>query len=176
MLTHHLKRQLAKASLLVGCCFVALAGRAQTVAPEVVAGSGAHFTGTNAQVEWTAGESAITTLTGTSNVLTQGFHQTFLTITAIDEDEVTDELMSEYDIHVLPNPVQDALNIRIDQAFEPVRVVISDARGKRIHQAQNLEAANVYSYDFSKYADGLYFIYFYAADQRLRTFKVLKSN
>ena len=56
----------------------------QSISPEVIASSGDHFTGTDAQLSWTIGELVIDTYTNGSTQLTQGFHQTNLIITNVE--------------------------------------------------------------------------------------------
>lgn len=48
---------------------------AQAVSPQVIATSGGFATGANLSVSYTVGESVVTTASGGSNILTQGFQQ-----------------------------------------------------------------------------------------------------
>ncbi|MBP6730474.1 MAG: T9SS type A sorting domain-containing protein [Chitinophagales bacterium] len=48
---------------------------AQAVSPQVIATSGGFAAGANLSVSYTVGESAVTTASGGSNILTQGFQQ-----------------------------------------------------------------------------------------------------
>jgi hypothetical protein len=83
---------------------------AQSLEREVVASGGNSFSGSNASVEWTSGEATIATLSGGSNLLTQGFHRTKLSVVALDEPAIT----GNYGIKVFPNPVQEQLFVEIE--------------------------------------------------------------
>jgi hypothetical protein len=71
-------------------------------AQEVVSSNGDSKSAAGVEVSWTVGEAVVATLIGGSNTLTQGFHQTKLTITAVSE-----LLLPGIEIKVFPNPTQD---------------------------------------------------------------------
>jgi hypothetical protein len=74
----------------------------------VVSSAGASATSTTAQLSWTIGEPVIETYTGTGTVLTQGFHQSRLVVTAVDQISLPGISLSVY-----PNPVTDDLTLDI---------------------------------------------------------------
>ena len=55
-------------------------GFSQTMNPQVNASAGTHFQSGNSEVSFTIGEPVIVTLQSGNNKLTQGFHQTLITI------------------------------------------------------------------------------------------------
>lgn len=75
---------------------------------QVISSAGGSATGVGVQLSWTVGEPVIATLTGSSAILTQGFHQSKLTITAIDP-----ALYPELELSVFPNPVSTSLKLQI---------------------------------------------------------------
>lgn len=52
--------------------------RSQSLSPQVGAPSGSSGNGGGVQLAWTVGQPVIATLTGSAGMLTQGFHQTYL--------------------------------------------------------------------------------------------------
>lgn len=160
---------------LLGLLF-AFPAMAQSLEREVIASGGDYFSGSNASVEMTSGEATIATLSGGSNLLTQGFHQTKLTIVALDDPAISGNL-GNYDIKVFPNPVQDQLFIEIEGDLEPVRTVVTDMRGKMIWNRDALQIGMRHSLPMHQLADGMYFVrVFNSLGQPLKTFKITKSN
>ena len=86
--------------LLLGTCF------AQSTSPQVIASGGDHFKGSNAQISYTIGEPVIDTYQGSNAELTQGFHQTNLTIDGVED------LVDGYALEVFPNPTTQFIVIR----------------------------------------------------------------
>lgn len=76
----------------------------------VISSCGTTATGSGYSLSWTIGEPVVSTLTGPSNILTQGFHQSKLTVTAVDEIKIPGLKLSVY-----PNPVTDKLNIHTEE-------------------------------------------------------------
>jgi len=60
--------------------------------------AGEHFATAGAQLSWTLGEAVIETYTGDKSQLTQGFHQTQLTVVALNES------VTVFPVLVYPNP------------------------------------------------------------------------
>lgn len=154
----------------------ALCTQAQSAAPEVLAGAGTHFSGTNSQLSWTAGEPVTATFTGTTTTLTQGFHQTNYAITALDEDEA-DPFADAPGIQIYPNPVRSDLNIRIEGTSAPLDLRLADTQGKILKDKSGLAPATLHQLDMQGIADGVYYLYFHDGQGRpIKTFKVVKSN
>ena len=76
---------------------------------QVISSAGASATGAGVQLSWTVGEPVIETFTGASAILTQGFHQSKLTVTAIDP-----RIYPELELTVYPNPVSSSLRLQIE--------------------------------------------------------------
>ena len=81
---------------------------AQTNTLQVVGSSGNSTTSGNTQLTWTIGEPIVTTATSTNNILTQGFNQGLLLITAIDD-------LKNTSITIQPNPTSDFAFIKLDE-------------------------------------------------------------
>ena len=98
-----------------------------------IASSGDHFTGTNAQLSWTIGETMIETFGNGSNQLTQGFHQTNLMVTAVED------LSESFQVSVFPNPATDVLNIEWSEISDPLTLTLYDATGKLLLRQKALD-------------------------------------
>lgn len=104
---------------------------------ELVATSGDHFTNGNIQLSWSIGEVVIETVSNSTNTLTQGFHQTNLSIVGIENFTLNLEM------DVYPNPTQDILTIKI-QNYLNTKYELYDLNGKLLSQNQiNGELTNV---------------------------------
>ena len=76
-------------------------------AQEVISSSGGYSEAQDVQLSWTLGEPVIVTVARESNILTQGFHQTKLTITPIET------ILKDYNISVFPNPAVEIVKIQL---------------------------------------------------------------
>lgn len=103
-------------------------GLAQSISPEVIASAGEHFDNGTVQLSWTLGEVMIDTYDNGSNILTQGFHQTELTITSIEEN------LSDIRMNLYPNPTSQDLNIELGNNEKDINVLLYDMSGKLIHK------------------------------------------
>lgn len=104
---------------------------------ELVATSGDHFTNGNIQLSWSIGEVVIETVSNSTNTLTQGFHQTNLSIVGIENFTLNIEM------DVYPNPTQDILTIKIPNYLN-TKYELYDLNGKLLSQNQiNGELTNV---------------------------------
>jgi len=136
-------------------------------AQEVIATQGASYSNTNNSIDFTIGEVVIATLTNTNNVLTQGFHQTNLTVLAVDDFDIN------YQARVFPNPAEDFLQLDI-QNFEGLNYKIYTLLGKELAYAKiNKKNTDV---NLGNYAKGLYFLAILNENnQKLKTYRILKK-
>ncbi len=75
---------------------------------QVISAAGGSGSGSNVQLSWTVGEPVIETFTGSSAILTQGFHQSKLLVTALDP-----MLFPGLTLTVFPNPVSSSLQLEV---------------------------------------------------------------
>ena len=144
-------------------------GYGQSVTPEVTASSGDHFTGTNAQLSWTIGETMIETFGNGSNQLTQGFHQTNLMVTAVED------LSESFQVSVFPNPATDVLNIEWSEISDPLTLTLYDATGKLLLRQKALDQTMTKTLDLTAYSAGSYLLHLSNPDGKtIKTFKILK--
>lgn len=139
---------------------------AQSVTPELVSSSG----GGNAILQWSLGEPVIITVESNDNVLTQGFHQTLLTITSLDE--LTQE---EIAINIYPNPVMSSFSINLNQSpKEPVSWKLFDMNGKVV-MMDKMNAASG-SYNVAHLSSGVYLLQMDVSDKASKSWRIVKQN
>lgn len=144
-----------------GICF------GQTTSPEITTSSGDHFTGSNAQLSWTIGEPLSETYSSGNNQLTQGFHQTKLSVVGIDENQ------TKYKINVFPNPTSDLINIDVTSNDEYLQVQLFDINGKVLFSKSFKENAAL---KMSAFSAGTYFLKISHDNQLINSFNIQKTN
>lgn len=140
-----------------------LCSMAQSVTPEVIASAGEHFDNGTTQLSWTLGEVMIDTYDNGSNILTQGFHQTNLTVTAIDE-AVSDIRLSLY-----PNPTSEFLNIELGNNEKDINIQMYDMSGKLMHKDVINAYDTKYVLPMQSVATGKYLIQMQSEDGKMNT-------
>jgi hypothetical protein len=80
----------------------------QSLERNVIANSGGSGSGAGINIDYTIGETLVQTYTGSSNILTQGFHQPASGNVSVEN--ITDVI----DYNVFPNPFTDIVQFEID--------------------------------------------------------------
>ncbi len=138
-------------------------------AQEVVATSGETKQISGYEISWTLGEPVIETFNSATNVLTQGFHQSKLIVTAIDEPGTLG-----YQLNVYPNPTSDYVIIDFNSALSNKQYSLFDNTGKRI-LLQHFSATKT-QVDMSALASGTYLLQIGTKKtNRIQTFKIIKK-
>ena len=138
-------------------------------AQQVVSSNGDSKSAAGVEVSWTLGEAVIETLISGSNTLTQGFHQTKITITALSEI-----LFPGLDIKVFPNPTPDIITIQFSEYVEGSRYSLFDFTGRLIEN-KLINSADT-EINMEKYASGQYILKLTnKSKQPIQTFKVIKQ-
>lgn len=89
---------------LFGFAFLILLNvHGQTVSPEVVAGSGTFFTGPDATLSWTLGETVVATFEGSNSILTQGFQQSWASVSVDCQTLTLPALWSFFSTYIIPD-------------------------------------------------------------------------
>lgn len=114
-----------KKALIIFCTVWSASVSGQSISPEVIASAGEHFSNGTSQLSFTIGETVIDTYTAGGNILTQGFHQTQLTITAVRES-----VMQDMEVNVYPNPSSGELNISFTNNDQQFELMVYDMNGK----------------------------------------------
>jgi len=137
-------------------------------AQEVVATSGDYFENSSGSISWTIGEPKIETFESANNILTQGFHQTKLTIISIDEEEMLG------DISVYPNPAKQDLIIDIPSHYsDSFNALLYDAGGKLLSQKELISGTA--TMEMHNLATGTYYLRIInSVKKQQKEFKILK--
>lgn len=145
--------------------------QSQSLSPEVIASAGDHFATASAQMSWTLGEPVIETYTSPTTQLTQGFHQTNLTIVAVHAPAPA------FQVRVYPNPTADRVNIEAQVSSPAFSVELSDAEGRALLIQSAAQQALLRNLDLSSYSAGVYYLRLRSQDGKtIQTFKIVKQN
>jgi len=136
-------------------------------AQKVISANGGTATTEGVQVSWTVGEPVTATVSDANNTLTQGFQQSKLTVTAIDDIQI-----AGVDVNVYPNPTSDYVNVHFSKALENITYLLFDLSGKLI-QKKIIESTNV-KIDMTGYSGGSYILRLNSGQQQLQSFKIIK--
>lgn len=122
---------------------------------QVIASTGKSGTQGGLTFTYTVGEPVITTLTGNSGKLTQGFHQPELCkLVATKDFDLT-----AWDIEVFPNPTADALTVRFsNEKGSALRASIFNMLGQVMLSDQALTQPGGTRIDCAAWQPGVYFL------------------
>lgn len=142
---------------------------AQSISPEVLSSAGRSFRGVSIQIDWTLGETAITSLQTPYQQITQGFHQPHHAITN-DLPEKAGQII------VFPNPTQDVL--QVEMLFiqdRHVHIQLYDVSGKLLWTREVSGQSILQEVNLSTYPNGNYLLCF-SIDQNefSQSFKIQK--
>lgn len=138
-------------------------------AQQVVATAGISEKTNGITMEWTLGEPVIETIGNSSNMLTQGLHQTNLLSTGLNELN-----LPEAGIQVFPNPTNDIISISIIQKKHEVFFIeLSDITGQKIIQKEMRSDSE--ELDLTNYASGIYLLHIWNKNlAHIKTCKIIK--
>ncbi|MDD4109116.1 MAG: T9SS type A sorting domain-containing protein [Prolixibacteraceae bacterium] len=150
--------------------FIIIFSGITVTAQEVVASSGASGSITGYKVDWTLGEPVIETLPGSVNILTQGMHQTKLTVTGLEELTIPG-----LEIRVYPNPTSDLLIIEVIQTGNySFRYELFDITGRKM--AVNKMNSNIEEINMSNFVSGFYLLNVLNSDsEHVKVCKIIKK-
>lgn len=142
---------------------------AQSISNQVISSYGLSAANGAAQTDVTIGEPVIATVSDGNNTLTQGFHQTKLLITVVNENKTA----NNYQFY--PNPVNEVLNFNYTNTEnEPVGLQLFDVSGKLLYNKQNITTNEQLL--FSDKAKGQYILKVVDKDNKeLKTYKIIKN-
>lgn len=136
-------------------------------AQSVISTQGNSYTNASNTIDYTIGETVTATTSNGTNDLTQGFHQTSLVITNLEDLDVN------FSAHVFPNPTSEFVNVTIDK-YEGLTVTIYDASGKLVKQT-TLDQAQT-SIKVSEFAEGTYLLTLtHQKNKKIKTYKLIKN-
>ena len=142
---------------------------AQFVSPEVLGAAGTHQAAAATQVSWTIGEPITETFSSAANDLTQGFHQSNLTVTAIDE------LPPDFALDVYPNPASEDLNVRWTGQPLDMELNLVDLHGRSV-RTLSLKQVNLGKIDVSGVSQGTYFLQVGINQSQVKNYKIVVAR
>ncbi len=150
--------------------FLTFIGISELTAQEVISTSGGSFSGNSINVDWTLGETVTSTFISEDVIVTQGFHQSNLTVNAVD-------LLSDYGImvKVYPNPVPDILIIENKNTeLKDITLRLFDISGKMLIDKSVSEKKE--DLNMQIYKPGNYLLKIYTEnDLPVQYFKIIKK-
>jgi hypothetical protein len=156
--------------LYFSALIISFSAFSQSVDMDVIATSGANGSSPTHQLSWTIGEPIIETLTQSSNILTQGFHQTNLVVT-----DITEQTTLNLELVIYPNPVVNQLNLNIENPENlPLNYVLYDEVGRVL--SQDRIYSNQSSISMENLSRANYLLAIYSGDSKVKVFKVIKMN
>ncbi len=145
-----------------------LGGGVGLQAQKVVATSGNDYKNTSGSISYTIGEPMISTYVGINNILTQGFHQTNLTVATLNELPTLN-----YKILAFPNPTTEMVNLKVENDnIERMQYQLYDMNGKLLYKKQLTE--NETEISFANLSNSTYFIKVFEGNKEVITFKIIK--
>ena len=151
-------------SIFITCCLFITSN---IYSQEVIATAGCNSENSNGILCWTIGESIIETYENTDQILTQGFHQSNLTVTAVQEDPLI-----EFEIAAFPNPATDYLNLQVDE-FNNLSYQLYDLNGRLLEQ--NDIQNNKTEISLTNLPSSTYILRVLQKGKELKTFKIIKK-
>lgn len=138
-------------------------------AQEVVATAGSTLGNSSGSISYTIGEGVAQTFTIGDKTLTQGFHQTTISVKIISELKDPD-----FSVSVFPNPASDMLTLRLTKGnILGLQYFLYDINGNLITQ-KNLESDET-TVAVDQLAKGIYIIKVQDSKRELKTFKIIKE-
>ncbi|MFO7574649.1 MAG: T9SS type A sorting domain-containing protein [Bacteroidales bacterium] len=138
-------------------------------AQEVVTTAGGTGTTTAATVTWTIGETITESIVGSNVILTQGFNQGDIIITAVRDAEVNGMI-----IKVFPNPASDIVNITADtEGADNMKFILLDIFGRKIREGKLVLPES--QLPVSELKPGIYFLKVYAGNRETGIYRIIKK-
>ena len=150
--------------ILLVTVFLASSSYAQTIERQLIGSSGGSFVNSTIDLNYSIGETVITTESSGALILTQGFQQ--------EDDGIlgVDEFVKVNNVLLYPNPVSGSLSIQfIEDASKSgnVSVTVYDNQGKVVFHSEeklNVGFNNTMTIDLSSLIVGYYIVHIKDAD------------
>jgi hypothetical protein len=158
-------------TILIFCCFLL---QGQTIQNEVISSVGESSTTSSTNVSWTIGEPIIETGSNTTNILTQGFHQSYFIVTSIEENLS----IIDFKLVLYPNPTAGMIQLYYSLGDEEeLEYRFISINGKELDSGNLLRETEL-QLDLREYESALYFLNVYSKEnqQLIKSYKVQKIN
>jgi len=138
-------------------------------AQEVITSAGAYSSTGSGSLSWTIGEGVTETFSNSNYTLTQGFQQSRLTVTAIDEIANLSFVITAF-----PNPATDYIQLKVGtKDFQSMDYQLFDTSGKMIARKQLEECETEIS--LNELPPAVYFLKITESNMLVKTFKIIKK-
>ncbi len=136
-------------------------------AQEVISTQGDSYSNGSNTIDFTIGEPVTETVSDGTNDLTQGFHQTLLTITSVEDLDV------DILVNLFPNPTAEFANLTIEK-YEGLKFQLFDVTGNLLKQAALTGSKT--SVNMSEYPMGMYLLTLTnQKDKKIKTYQIIKK-
>lgn len=159
--------------LLLLPALLSLSAHSQVIQNDVIGSAGGVDTIGQFLVSWTAGETIAEKVSDPDCIATQGFQQTFFTITALSET-----CSAQYEVVCYPNPTLNEIHVRIVSVGpnEKFDIRLMDIHGKLLLKKE-IQSAKVETIDMSGFTSSVFFLHVVQQTQRkAQVFKIIKQN
>lgn len=134
--------------LFICCLCLSNSLWAQDLAPEVLASTGGSATNSGISLSWTVGETLTNTASNPNSILTQGFHQSNLSLAALSEQA------QGLQLEIFPNPAYQWLYLR-STTSNRWHWTLFTVHGRALQNGLLQQQAQI---DLSAYPSGLYLL------------------
>ena len=134
-------------------------------AQEVVSSSGNYQETSTGSLSWTIGETITETVTN-GNILTQGFHQSRITVTNITE------INTKIDVSIFPNPTNEFVKI-ISSKDENYKIQLFNINGKLLVEKKINNTDN--RVNMNKFTNGTYLLKVTNKNRETNTYQIIKQ-
>ena len=136
-------------------------------AQEVISTQGDSYTNGGNTIDFTIGEPIIETVSDGTNDLTQGFHQTLLTVVSVED------LAVDFVVNIFPNPTAEFVNLKIEK-FNGMTIRLFDLTGKELQQETLRQSTTQIS--VTDYPKGTYLLTLINNENnKIKTYKIIKK-
>jgi hypothetical protein len=151
--------------------------QAQSIERYVISSSGgSYYNGIDTEMDYTAGEIAVTTISNLNNTLTQGFQQPFSLQWVAVEENAADPSQVFY----FPNPVTDELTVSIQNAKNGnYKVMLFDILGQLVCKdniVAGFDDTAKLNINCLNLTSGNYYIRILHEEKVIHTGKIIKVN
>jgi len=153
--------------LLIILFTISIISVGQTVEREVISSNGNFYSNSAGQLSTTLGEIIISTVSSSTNTLTQGFHQTQITVTNIKDHQ------TDFEMNVYPNPTSNFITIKVKELKEKTSFSIYTVEGKMI--LSNSLTLLETKLNVVTFAKGNYFLKITQDKKIIKTYKIIKQ-
>jgi hypothetical protein len=140
----------------------------QHASPELICSSGGSFGNSTYQIDWSIGELATSVHSAGTYLLTEGFHQGNLTVTAVEDWQ------KDFKISVFPNPATDYINLNLagNLNLKGLKYKVTDISGK--DKIVNEIQSATQTINCEQFSSGIYFLTILQNNQSIKIFKIIK--